>query len=405
MKHSAVRLTCQIFALAVFALGDATAQEVHSRFRWDAFGSLGAVYHQEDGVTYRRNWEQPDSARSNELEFGTDSVLGGQVVARASDGVDVTLQAVSRLYPDNSWQPQVTRAFVRLEPDDSVMIRLGRIGLASQLDADSRYIGYSYLSIRPSQEVLSSVPVDSLNGADLRYRHRVGPGVGSVQAFYGKTRGNLHTQAGEAALGVTLSRGLILAYEGEIWQVRVYGGISTIQSNGASQPLIDALRALPQAAAIAEALDSRGAKVHFHGFDVDYSAGPLKLQGAYMTTDSNRTEVLLPPARNFALLAGYRFGRITPYLQYGRAMRANLTLAPLGIPALDSQVSAAIAGSRMDQATLGAGARFEVRASAAFKVQVDRISARESQQILVAGQPSGTDKQLTLLSVSLDFAF
>src|SRR6185503_7775940 len=118
-----------VAALAMTSLQFAQADELgDSRFAVRGFGTLGATTHGTDGIEFRRNTGQARGAEADEIDFGTDSIVGVQFDARLASKFDVVLQGVSRQRSDGDWVPQVTQGFIRWSPDDSFVARVGRVG-------------------------------------------------------------------------------------------------------------------------------------------------------------------------------------------------------------------------------------------------------------------------------------
>lgn len=399
-------------ALATFQAHAAIEEDDSSlELRLGAFGSIGAAYHRAEGIELRRSIDQPHGATASRVEMGVDSLIGAQANLRLAPAIDLVVQGVSRQYSNNSWYPQLTWGFARFSPDESIAVRFGRVGVDTQLEADSRYIGYSYLPIRPSQELLATVPIDHLDGGDFTWRTPLADGLLKVKGFLGRTLAKASTAGQDLSLGQTNTYGLILGYHRADLEIRVLGGQSRIKENGDPQALIDVLRGipLPQATATANALDNQNTIVHFHGADIAYNKGPLKLQASYLRQSATPGKVALPNTRALSLLAGYRYASLTPYLSYGRvrssAVKFNSGLAAFVPAQLEAAINATVDGAQLNQSTTGIGLRYDLAEHFALKAQVDRIKATQSLLVLAPTLPAAAEKRLTLFSITLDFAF
>lgn len=64
-----------LLAGGALAADDAARAQPQTPPQWTVggFGTLGAVWHQEDDTQFRRSVDQRRGARANELDFGVDS--------------------------------------------------------------------------------------------------------------------------------------------------------------------------------------------------------------------------------------------------------------------------------------------------------------------------------------------
>lgn len=379
----------------------------------NVFGTLGAVYHDASGLEFRRTSSQPRGARAGQLAFGTDSMLGAQFDFHPVDSWGFVTQALSRQRPDSSWTPQVTWAFLRLTPDPDWTLRLGRVGLDLLIESEARSIGYSYLPIRPVHEIVASIPMDHVDGADVSYRRPLGTGIARAQVLYGIADTDHSIGGRKVHAGRTRVRSMVLSYQQEAWLGRAFYGLADAKDTGDSETLVETLNAvgLPQTTQVAADLDIRGAYMDVFGGDLTYESGPATLQTAYFRQFTRGRRVLIPDGEAFSMLAGYRIGPFTPYINYGRAMREQLPYSS-GIPLLsvelallDAYVNGAVANAQFDQRTAGAGLRYDAAEGLSVKFQVDRIRAGYSQIVLQDRQSTPARKQLTLFSATLDFKF
>src|SRR5690606_22134688 len=122
------------------------------RFVLRGFGTTAATYVESDGVEYRRHAGQAYGVADGEVDLGTDSIGGLQLNVRLAPTVDMVVQGISRLRADGDWDPHLSQAFVRWSPDESLVLRAGRVGYDIYLLAESRQVGYSYVPLRPTPE-------------------------------------------------------------------------------------------------------------------------------------------------------------------------------------------------------------------------------------------------------------
>lgn len=398
--------------LALAAAAQACADDAGPALRLGGFGTLGATYHTRDDVDYRRSLDQTHGTRGGEIDLCVDSVLGIQLNARANEQLEAVVQAVSRRYVDDTWKPRLTWAFLRYAPDESAQLRIGRLGLDTQLNADSRLIGFSYLPVRPSPEYLGMIPIDFTDGADLSLRHPMGGGLATAKLFYGREHGEISAAGRASRISDSTGGGLVLGYTLGGLQLRAVSGTVRLTDNGDMQALIDGLRAtgLPSAANAAARLDNRGRRLDFHALDAAYESGPLKLQGSLFSQRASGEAALLANMRAGFVVAGYRLGEFTPYASFARVKSERVDFAT-GLPAfprlieLDQAANGAVRGAQFDQRSVGLGVRYDFATNYALKFQVERVRAGDSPLVRDLGPRPRDVKRLTLFSLALDFVF
>lgn len=410
----ALRRTLSVTTCTAALCASAWADDAPGPLRLGGFGTVGASYHGTEGLDYRRSLDQSYGARGGRLDAGLDSVFGLQLNLTVSESVEVVAQGVTRRNPDNTWEPSLNWAFLKFSPDDSWSVRVGRVGVETSHNSDSRLIGYSYLPVRPTPELLGSTPQDWLDGFDVLYRRPLGEALFSAKAFHGYQAARVNGGAGAGAVRIPENdvTGLFFGVIAGDLHVRFGGGIARIKNNGDSQPLIDGLRAtgLPSALAAAHQLDSKNRVVRFGLVDVALERGPWRLYGAMFRQDAPDDSVILVDTRSLSALAGYRLGDFTPY-----ATAAHVTTSPTafatGLPAfapLDALDRAAVAtadGAQFSQRSFGLGVRWDFAPNRALKFQVDRVHAGISPLVRDAFAPPRNERALTLLSFTFDFVF
>lgn len=400
-----------VAVLATTAPETADADDLaDSRFAVRGFGTLGADTHDTDGIEFRRNTGQAHGAAAGKIDFGTDSIVGVQLDARLGSKFDVVVQGVSQQRADGDWTPQLTQGFVRWSPDDSFVVRAGRVGYDIYLLAESRQVGYSYLAVRPSPEFYGQITNDEIDGADLSFTRRVGRGLVRARAFGGAGSGEAafvdgtHGSVKSDVYGATLDY-IWRGWTGRLAFVQVnYGG-------GDELPLlVDALRTtgMPSAAAVADDLDqsrfqSNGVQVGFA-----YDEGPMLAQVMYGTVTSD--SIAGPGFDKFYGLFGYHVRELTPFVAFASS-RDRHPVHDAGLPdipqlaPLDAAVVAIQKSTRSTQHTISLGARYDFTPHFDLKLQVDRLSFTDSSIVFDRRPVPGGPADLTVISAAVDFVF
>ena len=178
-----------LMALSLVASGVAAgAEDIDGRrLTLGGFGTIAADYHGADGLQYRRSLAQSGGVKADNLDLTTDSLAGIQINAGWSHELEAVGQVLSTPTGRHEWRPRLTRGFLRYTPDESVMLRAGRIGYEMYPQADSSVIGYAYLTTRPQPEMFGLIGSDSFDGVDATLTYPLGPGLARAKVFGGRT--------------------------------------------------------------------------------------------------------------------------------------------------------------------------------------------------------------------------
>ncbi|HUQ08759.1 MAG TPA: porin [Steroidobacteraceae bacterium] len=415
MRPSLRQGTCAavISTLAILfsAIPRAQAQDMGAdRFTFRGFGSVGATTHDTDGIEYRRNTGQGSGARSGEVDFATDSLLGLQVDARLSSKLDVVVQGVTRQRADDSWRPRFSQAYLRFSPGDSLVLRAGRIGYDIYLLAESRQVGYSYLPVRPSPEFYGQITNDDIDGLDVAWTRRIGRGLVKARVFGGDGSGELAFADRSTSDTIGQVYGGTFDYIFRGWTARV----ALVQFNydaGADIPLLaGALRAtgFPSAAAVAEDLDHRSYRSDGVQVGVAYDDGPMLAQVMYGAVDSD--SIAGPDFDKLYALCGYRLGKWTPFASFAssndRSEIHDAGLPPIPqLAPLNGAVVQIQQATRSTQHTGSLGLRYDLNPHIDFKFQVDRTHVRDSSLLFDYRPDAGTPFDMTVITAAVDFVF
>lgn len=375
------------------------------------FGTIGALYHDANGIEYRRSASQPRGAEAGEVDFATDTIGGVQLNGRWNPEIDAVVQAVTRLTAEEDWQPQLTRAFLRWNPNESVTLRAGRIGWEIYPRADSRDVGYSQLTIRPSVEVFGISPIEHFDGGEIGLKHPLGEGLIAAKVYGGHTSGKLSRADGsETNIADSKLWGAHVEYQRGPWVVRLGSGVFEQGINYPLDGLAAGLQAtgVPQAVALGEEFARNGRKSYFSVAGLAYDEGPLQARafGAHVHPE----HIVSPDINVGQLIAGYRIGVLTPYASYSfientsSTPTTGLADAP-EYAALDAGAAMVLAGGQYNQSSLALGLRYDFMPRLALKVQVDHVWLDGSRLVFDRRPDPTDDTEMTLLGVALDFVF
>jgi hypothetical protein len=384
------------------------------RFTLRGFGTLGATTHDAEGVEFRRNVGQGLGVTEDDVDFRVDSLAGVQFDFKLGSTVDVMLQGVSRLAADGEWGARMSQGFIRYSPDESLVMRVGRVGYDIYLLAESRQVGYSYLTVRPSVEFYGQITDDDIDGADVSYTRRAGPGLFRARVFGGSGVGELAFADGTHRPSRSDIYGATFDYIYRGWTGRVAFAQFNYEPGSDLGQLTGALRAtgFPSARAIADDLSQPSLKSLGVQIGVAYDEGPMLAQLMYGAADSN--SLAGPNFDKSYALFGYRMRKWTPFVSHAGSFDrhpvrdAGLPPAPMLAP-LNQAVLAVQSATRSTQHTTSLGVRYDYSSRIDFKLQLDHTRVRDSALYFDNRAPSGNAStepfDMNVIAATVDFVF
>jgi hypothetical protein len=149
-------------------------------FDWSGFATLGYAI-SDKPYRYQRFIDEGGT-------FARDSVLGGQLDARLTPRLSVTLQA--RLAPsddsDSGWDPTLAWAFISWRPADDFMLRVGKLRIPLMLDTENLDVGVTYPYARLPTEVYATAPTSDIYGLMLSQSWWSALGEWALDGYYGR---------------------------------------------------------------------------------------------------------------------------------------------------------------------------------------------------------------------------
>lgn len=377
------------------------------------FGTLGAVYHNEPGVKYRRDISQSDNgAGASQVSLAQDSMLAVQADVNASSHFKSSLQVISRQNVYSDFAPEVSMAYLKYQDGDS-FVRLGRTNIEIYMQGDAAEIGYANLPIR--QPVIFYPR--SINGLDAETSQPLGSGVVRLKGMAGFVSGKLLAPAPVYDAEGSRCVGALAEYSLNGWTGRVALGELTMKNEldslqpGAS--LTTALASVPNGAKFFSIFSMQNRTISNKMLGVTYDAGSVQGGAGYTVISSHDWE----DEHLLYAYAGYRIEQVTPYLSWSSA-RTPRNFASTGIPngysaqtdALNQSMADGQSGFFLNQSDIAAGSRYDFANNMAVKFQVDYIRYQDPYSIVDASFSTSSAgsrgyKTLLLYSIALDFVF
>ncbi|NLS25652.1 hypothetical protein S2M10_06200 [Sphingomonas sp. S2M10] len=413
-----------------------------SNFHVSGFATAGLVYNDNRDVGVLTAYSDAHPSRRG-ISADLDSVLGLQAVWRPLPGTSLTAQGVAR--PDgDSVRVDLRMAYVRQELGRNVAVRVGRIRSPLYFDSDVAEVGYAYLTARPPIPLYSIVnSVGSLDGGDVQLRHGWGNAAVMVQGYVGDTRYdhqfyNQESAARARIIGihgasVSLILPSITIRASRTWTRRytmrganidqlnaglaqLAGGLSMAAANPfLPAPYATALSA--KAAGVSALTNPFDNKPIYTSIGFDAAYRKLRVLGEWTALDSQSP--MIGKYEGFQGTLGYSIGTVTPYVTYAKNRRTD---GPLDTNALSAtgfdtaldaalgQLQGAFAIARgfadLSMRSLSVGARWDLRANMAVKLQVDRLTTPSpSVPGMFAAPRLPIDRTANLATLALNLVF
>lgn len=390
------RVMASVFA-ALLLLPSAFA-ESSDEFTLQGFGTLGMARTTTRDVEFVRDLSQPRGI-SDSWSLQNDSVIGVQGVWRINPQFEAVVQAMSRYSYNGNFRPELSWAYVKYEPTPNLSLRAGRLGTEFFMMADSRWVGYSFLTVRPPGDYFWYLPFYTIHGADAALTVPLGENLLRGKVFYGLSNGKIPLAGEQWDIGGSPMLGGYLEFQHGPWQIRgSYANIRFERDLPIAQVLGKMNPPLPLSSTDAAFLKTRDTRTHYYSLGLVYDQGPW--QGQFMLNHIEQgTNALENSDGGYALL-GYRVGTVTPYLGYSWVRSKERGNAPSPIAQYVMQ------DSHSDQKTTFVGLRWDVASNLALKAQWDTIRGDASSIFPYRRDNRAKwDGTMDVFSLALDFIF
>lgn len=356
------------------------------------FGTLGMARTTTRDVEFVRDLSQPRGI-DNRWSGLIDSVLGAQFNWRLLPELEAVVQASSRYRYDRNFKPDVSWAYLKYDPSPNLSVRAGRLGTEFFMQADSRWVGYSFLSVRPVGDYFWYLPFYSIHGGDLALTVPIAESVLRAKAFYGHAEGRIPLSDQQWLIADSPMEGAYLEWQYGAWSIRGSYAKIHFANDLPLRPLLPSITPAQQAY-----LSTRGSRTDYFALGAIYDRGPWQAQ--LMLNHVNQgSRALENSAGGYALL-GYRYASVTPYGGYSwvRSRRAPAS----GDPLIDYVIS----DSHTQQNTRFLGVRWDAMPKLAVKVQWDGIRGDASSLFPYRMDDRARwDGRMDVFSLTMDFLF
>lgn len=390
------------------------------------FGALGYSYEDEDQLAYRRDITQTADIDDNG-SWLTDSNFGLQLDARFNHQWSFTTQWLLDNSTQHDFDELTELAFIRYVPNQHWNFRLGRVGVSAYAAADSRYIDYGYLWVRPSQELYGGIVFNSLDGVGVSYLSNNPAFNWSLKLEYGN-----NNQSGEIAqtnddytaeLKGVLSASFEVMQGNWKWQasyanvdslsIKQGASIQALQSQLQQVSMLGIPGVSEEAAQAYDAMTLDDETVDYYQLAMLYFDGLWTLQTELFHIYADKSSI--PQGSGGYALVGYSLDNITPYFMYGQFSPSHSPYSSSldwgavnpSFSLLQTGAEVGINSVRIDQSTYSLGVRWDLLPQLALKAQVDYVKINEFGYGLWASNPSvfGEGRDAQVYTINLNFIF
>lgn len=398
-----------------FEMGLADAGEL----RLNGFATLAATRALTDGAAdYRSaNYLSAGSERTRHWDTQNDTIIGLQAFwAPRGSRFAAVAQGVLANDTRDALALRLDWLYLDWRAADSLTLRAGRTPFPAMMDSESRWLGHARLTVTAAPETYFHLPMTSLDGASLRWRHDLGGHYLQVRAGAGITSFETASRTGLTQVDLHHTLATSLEIGGTVW--RAYVGAFSSDARVQSAPLAKlngALSALspsvPEADRMAAAYPTDWFPISQLSLGVEYLDAPWTFKAEAVRRNSDN--LLVYAVRGWYAVVGYTFGDFTPYVSGGAQWQAS-DLSPKSLPpntpegeALSKIYNATLVG--LAQSRIGAGLRYDLPFGAAIKLQYDRLRLDESNSrgMFVNATPAfiGRTEPINVFSFALDYQF
>ncbi|CAK0742616.1 conserved hypothetical protein [Gammaproteobacteria bacterium] len=403
-SHGAVWSWLLGIVLSVLAQGPAGADDTtDNSLTLRGFGTLGLARSTTDNAEFVRDLSQPGGI-SKEWSSKIDSLLGVQANFQFAAPVEAVAQIVSRYHYDDSHQPELMWGFLKFDPNASLDLRLGRLGTEFYMLSDSRLVGYSYVTVRPSNDYFGGLPFSYFDGADALLTLPMGDGLVRGKIMAGWAREKVPSGDLQFDLDHSLMLGGYLDYQMDSWQWRLGYSQLHFHNEMPIAPLLQALRSYGFFS-VAEGISTADKLMKYYSVGAVYDKGPLEVQ--LMLNQVRYESVFLENYHAGYLLGTYRIGQFSPFagISWVKSSPKSSGTGLTPTNPLEEALLTRMRDSHSDQHTFTLGTRWDFHKNLACKAQWDAIRGKPDSIFPYRWETANWSGHMNVFSLTLDFVF
>ena len=312
------------------AMVTAMAASSASAIQFDGFLTAGAAWHDDENKN-RYVGSLGDRGIQNDASFETDTRFGLQISSDIAENMSVVSQILGTGVNGN-FDAIIEWAYIDYKATDWLSIHAGKIKQPVYLVNDYVEVGYAYPWIRPPVEVYYlNNPLNTVNGIEFLFQFPVGPGVLSLQPYFGSNRDDIPNTGGVGFFEAEKIRGIDVKYSGKGYtahassfacDVKVYGNMYDVPTGFGFPVDID--------------LNGKGkCEVNSAGFNLDVANVVMYAEWQKRLTDETLSRPFGDQMAWYTTL-GYRFGKWLPHVTYAVIDGETSTVSPGAVSCAES---------------------------------------------------------------------
>ena len=350
-----------------------------SAIQFDGFLTTGASWH-DDENNNRYIGSLGDRGVTNDASFETDTRFGLQISSDIAENMSVVAQILGT-GTDGNFDAIVEWAYADYKFNDWLSVHAGKIKQPVYLVNDYVEVGFAYPWIRPPVEVYYlNNPLNTVNGIEFLLQFPVGPGMLSLQPYFGSNRDDIPNTGGAGFFEAERIRGIDIKYSGRGYSVHASSFGCEVNIEGQMNDVPADFSPYGGAADTPLNINLAGngrCRVHAAGFNVDLSDMVVYSEW----TKRETTDGLSRPFGNqdaWYTTLGYRFGKWLPHVTFASIDGETSTYEGASGLAVtcggDGSLCGGVDNPLMNfpvaiQTSMTYGLRYEINDSAAFKVE------------------------------------
>ena len=356
------------------------------------FGTIGATYNDNGNYTHRKNTLQKNGS-SDDLYFGTDSLLGVQGSYKINNNFTTLLQAVIQKDYKNDLKVSLDSGYLRYENDANLIVKLGRMRTPYYRNSDNQNIGYSKLLVREPIEVYGQVPFEGYNGLELLYTNLLGDYFYNIQVSYREETfiAPIHSQNEEVEITLDNLYSTNLTFGTS--EVEIRATYMHAQISSKNQMIDTILNTLPISLKEQYSLDNKSSYYLGFGIFVDYNNFIFNSE-----IGKRKVPSFYPDLKGYYLTTGYKIKNYTPYISYARSQMLQET--QLNTSTLLDDFMAI---QNLEQSTKSVGVKYFINKNLDVKFQYDYIQPKGEFGGYYVG--SQDPQSMNVYSAMIDFVF
>lgn len=399
-RKSLVKRLAQCGFALLGSLGVSQAYaELPDGLTFSGFGRITAGYLDTDQANFK--------GYSNSLSAKPESLIGLQASYEFNSVLSATMQGILRADEDAN-DSVLNWAYLTWQPDDNLMVKLGRLRTPFFALSDVVDVGYSYPWVTAPQQVYDAILFPTFDGIDLAWGHSTEYFDTSLETYIGQYDGTMELGGYQTDYSVEVFGGLIAKINYNNFEFRAShhrGQVDIAFDN------IDQLKA--SLASFPQSLNFVQNKGWFNVEELSISYDNLDYFSRAEWVLINPEISVAPDIESYYLTAGYNFFPFTVHLTYAQSVFDYQTI-PNEIPyGVSDQlnllyqywqgVTSVLSNDSLRSWTLGA--RWDLMPKVALKAEVTLLDGDSDKNSFFDSIQEGFDRDASLYKLSVEWVF